>query len=461
MPVARDVLLPDLTRYHFAKNALIRREHFGTLVLLRNGRRFEVPDSYFPVLNSIAHHGTLDVAPGRRYLPLLVAGGGIVEAIDEADASPTAEDIASFVRGLVERNILTLDPSESRNVSVIEGEHVSDDCLSFPRTVYWECTRKCNLACLHCYTDSGYSNNEPDLDFEVVRSLIDEVSAHGVEFFSIGGGEPLMYRDIYRVLEHCREKGVSVEVTTNGTMATAQNIARLKDAGLEYIQLSLDGATKGTYEKVRLRSNFERVIEHGHALAEAFHLAVCTVVVQQNVHEIPQVIELAKSFGAEYYRVIPLMPVGRGANEGLTLDRTQMRALNEMMLEKSRTEREIVVQLNENIILPTRRNITWMPEGHYGCPAGRTTCGIDAYGNVYPCAYMHHDALISGNIRERSLLEIWRDGPVMKDIRNIGKLEGACGSCAFLENCRGGCRAAAFLMHGSLSASDPLCAIVG
>ena len=445
----------DLSRLYFAKNALIRREHFGTLVLLRNGRRFEVQDSYFPVLKAIATREPLRLYPWRRQLPLLGT-----PSVREQEPALTRDGVLSFVRGLLDRKVLTLNPAESQNVSIIEGKYISDDCLSFPRTVYWECTRKCNLACLHCYTDSGFSNQETDLEFEVVRDLIDEVSEHGVEFFSIGGGEPLMYRDLFRVLAYCREKGVSVEVTTNGTMATRGNIARLKDAGLEYVQLSLDGGTKEVYEKVRLKSNFERVIKHAHALAEEFHMAVCTVVIKQNVQDIPKVIELAKSFGAEYYRVIPLMPVGRGSNAGLALDKYEMKALNDFMLEQSRTERDIVVQLNENIILPTRKNVTWMPEDHFGCPAGRTTCGIDAYGNVYPCAYMHHDALISGNITERSLLDIWRDGPVMDDIRNIGKLDGACGSCAFLENCRGGCRAAAFLKHGSLSASDPLCAIV-
>lgn len=452
---ANQVVL-DLSNYYFSKNALIRKEHFGTLVLLRNGRRFEVPNRLFPVLKSLADHMPLTVlAKERTHLPLV--GGQCSPG--ETSAPLSRDEVAFFVQSLLERRVLTTDASESENVSVVEGEYISDDCLTFPRTVYWECTRKCNLACTHCYTDSGFSNHEPDLPFETVRDMVDELADHGVEFFSIGGGEPLLYKDLFRVLEHCRERGVSVEVTTNGSLANASMIERLKDAGLEYVQLSLDGASKETYENVRLRSDFDRVIRHGYLLADAFHLAVCTVVVRQNLHEIAGVIEWAKKFGAEYYRVIPLMPVGRGANEGLAIGTAEMAELNQLMLERSRTEKEIVVQLNENIILPTRKNVTWMPDQHYGCPAGRTTVGIDAYGNVYPCAYMHHDALIAGNLTDRSLLDIWRDSALMDDIRTVEKLEGACGTCQYVETCRGGCRAAAFLKHESLAASDPLCAI--
>jgi MoaA/NifB/PqqE/SkfB family radical SAM enzyme len=189
----------------------------------------------------------------------------------------------------------------------------------------------------------------------LVRNLLQELGACGTEFLSIGGGEPLMYRELPDVISAAREAGLEVEVTTNGSLASPARVARLQESGLRFVQLSLDGATAGTFESIRKSGRFEQVLENAQHLAGAFTLTVSTVALRENLSEMPALIDLAKVIGASYFRVIPLMPSGRGRTVSAP-SVAQMRALHELVRERQRTESAIVVQFNENILdEPLRR----------------------------------------------------------------------------------------------------------
>jgi radical SAM protein with 4Fe4S-binding SPASM domain len=436
---------PD--RVFFRDRILVRREHFGTLVLCRDGRRFHVDDSHFALLADIA------AAPRDE--------GYRIPCIGPSWPYPrlTPERTHRLINELVDKRILTRHPKEAGAAQVVDLPSVSEDCLSFPRTVYWECTSKCNFQCVHCYSESGPRGRTEKLPLSSVRDLMEELGRCGTEFLSIGGGEPLMYRELPHVVSSARAAGLEVEVTTNGSLAVPSRIARLQEAGLRFVQLSLDGATAETFESIRKGGKFTQVVENAEHLADAFTLTVSAVAVRENLSEIPALIDLAKKIGAAYFRVIPLMPSGRGRTASAP-SAAQMRALHELVRERQRAESTIVVQFNENLVDPRRKNIPWMPEAHYGCPAGRTTCGIDADGNVYPCSFMQDARLIAGNVRDSTLAEIWRHSDVLRAVREVSQLEEPCGTCTFLRTCRGGCRASAVLSSGgNLNASDPLCSL--
>lgn len=437
--------LPD--KIFFTDRILVRREHFGTLLLCRDGRRFQVDNSYFSMLADIGAAprgvGYRVPDPGSSWPYPLIA----------------FEQARRTVNELLNKQVLTRQADEAGTAQIVDLPSVSDDCLSFPRTVYWECTERCNFQCVHCYSESGPQGKAAELPVPLVLALLKELGTHGTEFLSIGGGEPLMYPDLPLVISTARAEGLEVEVTTNGSLASSTRIARLKESGLRFVQLSLDGATAGTFESIRKGGRFEQVLENSHDLAEAFTLTVSAVALPENLDELPALIDLAKGMGASYFRVIPLMPSGRGRTVP-TPSAAQMRAIHELVRDRQRTESDIVVQFNENVLDPRRKNIPWMPDNHYGCPAGRTTCGIDAAGNVYPCSFMQDPRFIAGNVRDRPLAEIWRDSDVLRAIREVSHLEEPCGSCVFLATCRGGCRASAALSsEGNLAASDPLCAL--
>ncbi|MCK5346105.1 MAG: radical SAM protein [Candidatus Heimdallarchaeota archaeon] len=429
----KGIVLFEKKKLYFTHNILIRKEHFGTLILPMNGYRFEIDNELFEKLQHVQKN---------NYWPGL-----------------TENDI-STVSKLIELGILTEDISKKGIAKLINNPFISEDCLSFPRTVYWECTEKCNYRCVHCYSSSGGKGSFSGMSFDQVKKLIDELDKKGVEFLSIGGGEPLMFSHIYKTIAYARKKGLAIEMTSNGSLLNKKRINKLKESGLKFLQISFDGITEKTYEQIRPGGHFLHVIECIKEAAKYFTLSICTVANKLNILEIPDIIDFSKKVGAQHYRVLPLMAVGRGkAVEHLMLSTEELRELNMYISERRRKDKDINIQLNENLVLPEQKNITWMPSGHFGCSAGRTTCSIDAKGNVYPCSFMEHPSLVCGNIIENSLEEIWRNSKVLKRLRELDHLNGVCGNCKYLEKCRGGCRASAYLRNLKMDDSDYLCSI--
>lgn len=418
---------------YFAKDTLIRKEHFGTLILLRDGRRFTVDQDLFEKLKNL----------NKNHLW----------------TKTTVQDML-VISELKKLKIVTEDEVESGNVKLINNSFVSNDCFSFPRTIYWECTEKCNFHCLHCYSSSESTKKTRGLTLAQVKKMVNELDSRGAEFLSIGGGEPLLYPDIYKTIAYAKEKGLTIEMTSNGSLLNKENRLKLKNSGLKFLQVSLDGITDKTYGQIRAGGYLPLVKKNIEAAAKDFVLSICTVANKLNVNEIPKIIDYSKRIGAKHYRVLPLMAVGRGKEiEHLQLSTPEWQKLNRYILNRKKKEKHINIQLNENLVLPKQKNITWMPSGHFGCSAGRTTCSIDAKGNVYPCSFMEHPLLNCGNILKQPLGQIWRNSKILQQLRTLDHLTGACNKCQHLQNCRGGCRAAAYLRRYKIDDSDYLCTV--
>lgn len=429
-----DTINPKL---FFQRDTLMRREHFGTLILMEDGRRYLVNNEYFDFL---------------KYLHKKQNGDGYKDILHN--------DKEKILKFLIDKGIIG---SQKKNAKpkFIENDFISLDCMSFPRTVYWECTRRCNFNCIHCYSSSDNNLKEGELIVEQVKSLIKELSKRGTEFLSIGGGEPLLYPQLIEVVKYAIKNGVSVEISTNASLVNDDIISKLKNVGLKFIQVSLDGATAETYSKIRKGGDFNKVIDNIRKLVKHFIISTCVVVNKLNYKEIKDIVDFSISLGVKFFRIIPLMEIGRASKIGrLQLSKNEFQDLYKMIIRKrGNTKDKIFIQFNENLIVPQRKNISWMPNNHYGCSAGRTTCGIDSCGNVYPCSYMTFDELKCGNIKETTLEEIWKKSPVLKRMRTISKLKGKCSKCEYLDLCRGGCRAAAYFKKFDLRDSDYLCSV--
>lgn len=420
-------------KMYFVRDVLIRKEHFGILILLRNGQRFTVDGDLFDKFEYLHK---------KHLWP-----------------KATQQDL-QIISELKKLNILTENKAESGDVKIINNPFISSDCLSFPRTIYWECTEKCNYRCLHCYSSSGSDRKERGLTLVQIKKMIDELASRGAEFLSIGGGEPLLYPHIYKTIAYARQKGLTIEMTSNGSLLNEGNRQKLKKSGLEFLQVSLDGITEKTYGQIRAGGYLPVVQKNIEVAAKEFVLSICTVANKLNVREIPKIIDYSKRIGAKHYRVLPLMSVGRGKEiEHLQLSRLEWQKLNHYILGRRKKEKNINIQLNENLVIPKQKNITWMPSDHFGCSAGRTTCSIDAMGNVYPCSFMEHPLLNCGNIVRQSLEQIWRKSKILQQMRILDHLNGPCGKCRYLSVCRGGCRAAAYLRRRQIDDSDYLCTV--
>ncbi|MBI2915982.1 MAG: radical SAM protein, partial [Elusimicrobia bacterium] len=182
------------------------------------------------------------------------------------------------------------------------------------RRVYWETTAACNLRCLHCRRIDLLNQVSPEeITTQQSFALIDDLAADGKPVLILSGGEPLYRKDILQIAAYASSKKLPVALSTNGTLVTSQKAKEIRESGIYYASISLDGVTAGTHDTFRGRGNFER------ALKGFFHLKNAGLKVQinftltkKNVQEVPLMVELGRSLGAAALYFFLLVPVGCG-----------------------------------------------------------------------------------------------------------------------------------------------------
>lgn len=433
-----------MDKIHFQKKTLVRIEHFWILILTLDGRRFSISADFKDIVRDLN-------------------GSDIDFLVSKYGMDLWKEKIIKLIDSLVQKWILIFSKAPLIELRIIENDYISNDCLSFPRTIYWELTQKCNLKCIHCYSSSQACGFEW-LEFPIIKKTLDEFIEKGVEFLNIWWWEPLLYKDVYKTLEYGISKWLMIEMTTNGMFINKRTIEKLKHTWLRFIQISLDGSNKEIYEKIRIWSRFSKVVSSIRDLIESgFVVSVNTVLMRPNKGDILDIIKLCEALKVNYFKVSPLMETGRAVynSKSLQLSIEEYREIYEQLIQykNSSNDNGMKIIFYQNILRPEIKNIEWMPNEHFWCPAWRTTCWIDSYWNVFPCSYMNHKELICWNIKDSSFLQIWKDSETMSEIRNVEKLTWKCSKCRFLKLCRWWCRAMAYLKSKKLNTTDPLCVV--
>lgn len=424
--------------YYINDNAIIRKENFGAIILLRNGRRFNISIENFEILKNCT-------------------GKNIEEIAQELKMDK--DKVINFIKSALDKQII-VNNNKKQYGKVIEVDYNIENSLIFPRFVSLEITEKCNLKCKHCYTAAG--NDKPNsLSIEFVFKLIDELSEYGCEFLAIGGGEPLLFKNIEKVVEYALSKGVEIELVSNGILFNDDMIEKLYNAGLKYVQISLDGDSPETYLKIRGEDYFETVVNNIKKVKEKFNTSVSSVLCRLNYDKIFNIIKIANDLKVDSYRIMKFIEAGRG-NDNKNILQITPEEFEEFILKLKdrRKEYDIIIRIDENMMDNfTKKKIPWLKEGLYGCSAGRSTLSIDVNGNVYPCSFLNYEELKCGNIESSTLLEIWKNSKILNDFRNIDGLEGKCGTCKFKVNCQGGCRASAYAKSKNIKGEDSTCYI--
>jgi len=334
--------------------------------------------------------------------------------------------------------------------------------LSAPKTVIWDVTYACNLSCPHCLTNSGRKGRR-ELDTKEAFRLIDVLSAAKVLYLSLTGGEPFARGDILELLAYLAETGMRVDIATNGFHVSPKIIKGLRDLPVFQIQVSIDGIGE-QHDRFRGRHGaFENACK---ALLcfkdEGLSTSINMTATAQNIDRLGELIDLAVELGCDAFKAIPFIPAGRGKqNESqLGLGRQGSLKLTKTLAEKSR---ELAGRINistESTFLflldpPVMSNVA---DGRMICSAGYDELSIGADGTAYPCPFLHDYPL--GNLLTDSIARIWHESTILNDLRMLEKkaMNGPCRTCEYApEQCRGGCRASAFLACGDLKGSDPLC----
>jgi mycofactocin radical SAM maturase len=324
--------------------------------------------------------------------------------------------------------------------------------LDAPICLTWELTYACNLQCIHCLSSSG-RRDPRELSTAEAKQVLDELHDLQVFYINIGGGEPMIRKDFFEIIQYSVDRGIGVKFSTNGAYIDADAARRL--AAMDYldIQLSLDGVDEATNDAVRGAGSYAMVRRAMDHLADAnfgpFKISV--VVTRHNVDQLDSFQALADSYGAQL-RVTRLRPSGRGADTWHELHPTnaQQRQIYEWLLAKG----EGVLTGDSFFHL----NALGDPlPGLNLCGAGRVVCLIDPIGDVYACPFVIHDEFRAGSVRDPGgFSQVWKHSELFVDLRQP-QSAGACASCGSFDACQGGCMAAKFFTGLPLDGPDPEC----
>ena len=211
-------------------------------------------------------------------------------------------------------------------------EQVPSRYLAFTKrrrpVVFWNLTDRCNLACAHCYSRSGPGRDtKNELSTAEALALIDDFSAMGVPLILFSGGEPLLRDDIWELARHAHAKGIKMALSTNGTLITADIAGKIKESGIEYAGISLDGATAATHDRFRnVPGAFERSVAAFARCREAgVRCGVRITLTQENCGELGDLVDLAQKIGASRFCLYWLVPTGRGMDAYNRLTRARCR----------------------------------------------------------------------------------------------------------------------------------------
>jgi len=384
-----------------------------------------------------------------------------------------------------------------------------------PRLIFWEVTKGCNLRCIHCRASATELSSPKDLSTHAALGIIDQIAEAYNPILVLSGGEPLYRSDIFQLAGYATEKGLRVALATNGTQVTKEVARMIVDAGVKRVSISLDGADAVTHDSFRgIPGAFDAAVQGLRNLKTlGMSVQINMTIARHNANQLPDVLQLAKSLGADALHTFLLVPVGCGVDiaaeqmvppeeyekmlnwfydqsltGGIELKATCAPHYFRVVRQRRAAERRsaaaheaAVASTTEpsaigptEALMPGGTGISLRPQagppiGHHtghpsghpsdmnamtkGCLAGTGVCFISHEGEVFPCGYL---PVIAGDLRKQRFVDIWRDAEVFNALRDTGNLKGKCGCCEFRNVCMG-CRARAFAATGNYLDEEPFC----
>lgn len=335
-----------------------------------------------------------------------------------------------------------------------------DSSLAIPHVIAWNITRRCNLACAHCYISAGsWHEAAGELDTKACFRIVDQIlEANPSPLLILSGGEPLIREDLEEVADYASGRGATVVVGTNGTRLTDERIRSLMTAGVQGVALSIDSLNPQYHDRFR---HGEGAL--GETLAAVDRLGrhqldflVQVSVTKGNRGELEDIVAWADEKGAVCVNVYFLVETGRGAGmRGLEPDENEeilgqlcdlQREYQGRMMVRSKCQPQLMRHIYE------RDPDSSLLHYRTRCPCGVQYCRITPEGKVTPCPYMPE---VAGDLTEQTFGEIWKDAKIFKLLRD-GDLGGKCGRCEYREVC-GGCRARAYSVDGDFLGPDLSC----
>lgn len=334
--------------------------------------------------------------------------------------------------------------------------------MATPNLISWNLTRRCNLACGHCYLDAVQrkSDTGDELTLPEIARVIDEIAefAPGA-MLVLTGGEPLLRRDLNDIVGHAAHAGLMPVVGTNGMLLNEARAKGLREHGAAGIGISLDSVTPEFHDRLRGKSGAWDGALAGMRAARGEGLGVLmqATLFEENRQQLAGFADLAAEVGAMALNFFFLVCTGRGVTQTDLSPAAYEEALRDILaLQAARPELMIRARCapyaRRMLGLHVGEAAPGYAEWSSACLAGRTYLRIGPKGEVTPCPYIPDAA---GSVRWTPLREIWETGADFVRLRKEMP-GGKCGGCDYRVSC-GGCRARALATTGNLMAEDGKC----
>jgi len=296
--------------------------------------------------------------------------------------------------------------------------------LGIPLSVHFDITYRCNERCVHCYLDH---DDLGEMTTGEIEDVLDQLADAGVFFLALSGGEVLMRRDFFDIVEHARRRLFNVKIKTNGVMIREPEARRLRQLGVEQVQISVYSHRPEVHDGItKLPGSLRRTIEAIRFLKlQGLKVSMANVLMTANLFDNQGVMSLAKDLGVSYTLDPTITPKIDGNTAVLAL-----RAPGAELRRVFRNE-ELVGNVAEFCAPPSAPDEDVM-DG-YPCSAGHTSCYISPYGDVFPCVQF---PLPSGNLRREKFVEIWQHSSALKEVRSIRARDlTTCSTCSHVGSC--------------------------
>jgi len=296
--------------------------------------------------------------------------------------------------------------------------------LGVPISVHLDITYRCNERCVHCYLDH---DDHGEMTTAEIKDILSQMADAGVFFLTLSGGEVLMRRDFFEIVEHARSLLLNVQIKTNGVMIHEKEAKRLRELGVEQIQISVYSHRPEVHDAItKLPGSLKRTLTAIRFLqSQGLKVTIANVLMKPNLSDSAGVMALAKELGASYTLDPTITPKMDGDRSILSL-RAPASDIKQAFLDPA-----LVGDVEEFCAPPPPADENIM-EG-YPCSAGHTGCYVTPYGDVFPCVQF---PLPSGNLRTQTFLDIWRNSSQLKEVRSIrAKDLPTCSGCSHVGTC--------------------------
>ncbi len=374
----------------------------------------------------------------------------------------------------------TVEPSDALRYGRRSG-HMPSHLLQFSAdkkpVVVWNVTRRCNLKCVHCYAQATAQQLPDELTHEEGKRLLDDLARFGSPVVLFSGGEPLMRPDLVDLAGHAVSLGMRAVISTNGTLITAKKAGELKEIGLSYVGISLDGLDQVNDRFRGVKGAYAKALDGIAACREAgIKVGLRFTMNRMNVQEIPAIFDLLESLHIPRVCFYHLVYAGRGSKlmaEDLSHEETR-KAVDLIIdrtadLHRRGKPKEVLTVdnhadgpyvylrlLRENS--PRAAQVLELLKMNEGNNSGRGIGCVSWDGEVHADQFWRHHSF--GNVRRRPFSEIWTDlsNPLMKQLKDKKRyVKGRCARCRWLDICGGNFRVRAEAATGDLWAPDPAC----